>query len=214
MRGQKLEECAILGTMTLFAAVRRVLHLSCGQDVIHIGILKRDALRFDLLEIKRAQNRFVVSLRVHNEMVYGGDASFFHDGRQGSTWDGNRLKLERGEAFLEVELFDVFVGRGGHLVQEKGMGVKVVVLARRSHVDGAVIVADRDVQELYLVITDAALVVVFQDVIEKWNGLYEEDVLACHRLVVNGVIVRVANVGANLEVINVRGFVGVRLLGS
>ena len=214
MGGQELEERAILGTMTLFAAVRRVLHLSCGQDVIHIGILKRDALRLDLLEIKRAQNRFVVPFRVYNEMVYGGDASLFHDGCQGATRDGNRLKLERGKAFLEVELFDVFVGRGGHLVQEKGVGVKVIVLARRGHLDGAVIVTDRDVQELYLVITDATLVVVFQDVIEKRNRLYEDDVLACHRLVVNGVIVRVANVGANLEIINVRGFVGVHLLGS
>lgn len=116
-------------------------------------------------------------LGVYDEMVYGGDTSLFHDGRQGSTWDGNRFKLESGKAFLEVELFDVFVGRGGHLVQERGVGVKVVVLARCGHVDGAIIVADRDVQELYFVVADATLIVVFQDVIEEGDGLYEDDVL-------------------------------------
>lgn len=86
------------------------------QNVIHIVVLKRDALRLDLLEIKCAQNRFVMTLCVYDEVVYGGDASVADDGIQRATWDGDRFKLEIGIAFLEVELVDVAIGCRCHLV--------------------------------------------------------------------------------------------------
>jgi len=86
------------------------------QDVIHIEVLERDAFRFDSLKIKRAQNRFIVSFRVDDEMVDGFDASVFCDGIQRATRDGELFELESRIAFLEVEVIDVAVGRGGHLV--------------------------------------------------------------------------------------------------
>lgn len=135
------------------------------QNVIHVEVLKRDALRLDLLEIKGTQNRFIMPLCVYDEMVYGGDASVFRDGIQGATGDSDLFKLEIGIAFLEVELVDVAVGRGGHLVQEEGMGIKVIVLARCGHLDGSIMVADCDAEEFNLIVTDAVSVIVFQDVI-------------------------------------------------
>ena len=82
---------------------------------------------------------------VDDEVVDGGNPSVFHDGIQGATGNGDLFKLEIGVAFLEVEVFDVAVGCGGHLVQEKRMSVKVIVLARCDEVQGAVMVAYRDV---------------------------------------------------------------------
>lgn len=182
------------------------------QNVIHIGVLKRDTLRFDLLEIKCAQNRFVMTLCVYDEVVYGGDASVFHNGIQGATGDGDLFKLKIGVAFLEAELFDVAVGRGGHLVQEEGIGIEVIVLARCGHLDGSIMVADCDAEEFNLIVTDAFSVVVFQNVIQEGDGFNQDDVLVLHRLVINWIIVRVANVGTDLEIVNVRGFVGIRAL--
>ena len=135
------------------------------QDVIHIEVLERDAFRFDSLKIKRAQNRFIVSFRVDDEMVDGFDASVFCDGIQRATRDGDGFKLEIGIPLLEVELVDVAVGRGGHLVQKERMGVKIIVFARCYHVNRSISVAHGDVQKFYLVRADALSVVVFQDIV-------------------------------------------------
>ena len=182
------------------------------QNVIHIVVLKRDTLRFDLLEIKCAQNGFIMAFCVNDEMVQGGDASIFHNGIQGATGDSDLFKLEIGVAFLEAELFDVAVGRGGHLVQEEGIGIEVIVLARCGHLDGSIMVADCDAEEFNLVLADALSVVVFQNVIQEGDGFNQDDVLVLHRLVINRIIVRIANVGANLEIVHVRGFVGIDAL--
>lgn len=180
-----------------------------GQCIIHVEVLKGDAFRFDLLEIKCAQNGFIMAFRINNEVVYGGDASVFHDGIQGATRDGDVFKLEIGVAFLEVELVDVAIRRGGHLVQEEGMGIKIIVLARCDEGEGAVVIADCDVQEFNLIVADTVSVVVFQEVIQEGDGFNQDDVFVLHGLVINWVIVGVSNMRTDLEIVNVRGFVGI-----
>lgn len=135
------------------------------QDVIHVEVFKCNALRFDLLEIKGTQNGFVMTLCVYDEMVQGGDASVFHNGIQRATGNSDGFKLEIGIPLLEVELVDVAVGRGGHLVEEEWMGVKIIVFARCYHVNRSISVAHGDVQEFYLVRANALSVVVFQDIV-------------------------------------------------
>lgn len=160
MRGEESQESIVIRAVEV-----RLWILWVRQDVIHVEVFKCNALRFDLLEIKGTQNGFIVTFCVYDEMVQGGDASVFHNGIQRATRDSNLFKLEIGIPLFEVELVDVAVGRGGHLVQKERMGAKIIVFARRYHVNRSISVAHGDVQEFYLVRANALSVVVFQDVV-------------------------------------------------